>query len=170
MKVKPLILSLIAFGLVISPKTVLSHAIETFYQLNLDSFDQVDTSNASNSLEIQSTFGDGEVFKNAKIVIYAPNNLDTPWLEGTTDDNGEFVFNPDSSITGNWYIEIGEDSHWDRLIVPVKNDNIDFDQITYLEKPQLQHCHYNLADQLIVTLSAIGCVIGSRFLTKNLKN
>ncbi|MEO1348968.1 MAG: hypothetical protein AAFW84_09230 [Cyanobacteria bacterium J06635_15] len=159
---KPFIFGSILFlGLVSSPGRALAHMIETDYQLIYDSLE-------IQSLEIQSVFSTGEVFPNAPIVVYSPEDPTTPWLEGTTDESGKFVFDPDPAIAGEWSVEIGEDSHWDRLRIPVGDRGIDFDAITYLDG-HTPHRHHPFADQLIVAGAAICSAIGGQFLGHKLK-
>lgn len=156
MKVKQFIFALLLIlGLVVAPKTASAHSLETDYQLN------------SNALEIQATFSSGEAFPNADIVVFAPNDPTHPWLEGRTDESGKFVFNPDQSISGDWSVEIGEDSHWDNLIVPVSDRGIDLEAISYLDEQTSDH-HYHFSNQFIVVGIAIGTGIGSRFLSRKL--
>lgn len=144
------------FGLAIAPKAVFAHAVETNYQMIAD------------SLEIQSTFGTEEVFPNAPIVVYSPDNPTEPWLEGTTDAEGKFVFNPDPSIAGEWSIEIGEDSHWDRLTIPVDDRGIDLDEIGRLDEPPAHHHRY-FANPFMIAAVALGTGIGGRLLGRKLK-
>lgn len=153
--------SILLLGLVSYPGQALAHMIETDYQLITDSF-------ATQSLEIQSVFSTGEVFPNAPIIVYAPNDPDQPWLEGTTDENGQFVFYPDPTLVGEWSVEIGEDSHWDKLRIPVGNRGIEFDAITHLDT-QTPHRHYPFADQMIVAGVAVCGAVGSQFLRQKIK-
>ncbi|NEO98792.1 MAG: DUF4198 domain-containing protein [Symploca sp. SIO2E9] len=154
MKVKQFIFALtLLLSLVAYPKTVSAHSLETDYQL------------ISDSLEIQATFSNGEPFPNAAIVVFSPNDPTHPWLEARTDENGKFVFNPEQSIAGDWSVEIGEDSHWDNIIVPVNTRGIDVEEITYLDKHNWDH-HYHFATQFIVVGIALGSGIGSQFLRR----
>ncbi|NJN76088.1 MAG: hypothetical protein HC796_07650 [Synechococcaceae cyanobacterium RL_1_2] len=65
-----------------------AHMLETNYALKLD------------SLELEANLSNGEALSGGKIVVYAPNNPDTPWLEASTDEQGKFVFSPDPRIKG----------------------------------------------------------------------
>jgi len=123
-----LTLSALLLSIVSLPKVALGHAVETDFQ------------SMSDRLEIQSMFSTGEAFEGAPVVVYAPNDPTTPWLETTTDENGQFVFQPDPSIPGEWSIEIGEGGHWDNLIVPVGDAGIQSENISYLDG-QPYHTH-----------------------------
>ncbi|MEB3232798.1 MAG: carboxypeptidase regulatory-like domain-containing protein [Leptolyngbyaceae bacterium] len=99
-------------------QTASAHMIETNYNL----LDQ--------ALEFTSTFSTGEPVPEADVSIYAPNNLEEPWLELTTDENGRFSFTPDQSIPGEWEIHIEKGiGHQDFWTVPVNATGIDFDNI-----------------------------------------
>lgn len=160
MQLKQLNLTLAGIlGLVLTPQIVFAHSLETNFRLQ------------SNALELQSVLSNGETLKDAKVVIYAPNDRENPWFEGKTDANGEFEFNPDPAIAGNWSVEIGEDDHWDRLIIPVNQQGIEMNEIS--EVPETPaHEHYSIAsinNQFMITAIALGVGIGFSALTRKLK-
>ena len=146
----------LALGLVITPKIVLAHAIQTNYLLESD------------TLEIQSVFGAIEESPNpnAQVTIYAPNNPEQPWLETQTDGNGEFSFKPDFELQGEWAVEIGDGNseHWDRIIVPITDQGIDYIEISDL--PSDDHQHYDLANPVLITLIGLSGAIGLKLLTR----
>jgi nickel transport protein len=109
-----LLLTLLGF-----PTKAFAHALATDYALA-----------AANRLDIEAIFSSGEPFVRAKVVVYAPNDLTKPWMEGVTDEKGNFAFQPDRAIPGNWRIEIGEDDHMDILSVPVSDKGIELDAIS----------------------------------------
>ncbi|MGF1493565.1 MAG: hypothetical protein ACFBSC_14145 [Microcoleaceae cyanobacterium] len=152
MKIGQLVGSLaLLLGLVIFPGPALAHSVATDYQL------------VSDFLEIQSTFSSGESFEDAPVVVYSPNDLTRPWLEGTTDASGKFIFEPDPSISGEWSVEIGEGSHWDKLRVPVGDQGIEVEAISYQPEP-IAHNHRRFSEQFIVVGLALGGGISTRFL------
>ncbi|MEO0378496.1 MAG: hypothetical protein AAF329_28650 [Cyanobacteria bacterium P01_A01_bin.17] len=109
------------------PTKAIAHVIETDYLLpSLEATSDQDAPSLeaegadSSAITFTSQFTSGEPFKNAKITIYAPGNDEKPWLVSEMDENGEFEFEPDKSIEGDWTIEIGEGGHWDSWTVPVK--------------------------------------------------
>ncbi|ANV84051.1 hypothetical protein AWQ21_06450 [Picosynechococcus sp. PCC 7003] len=134
----------------LAPKAALAHAIETNFQVRFDNF------------EIQSTFGDGEVFPNAPVTVYSPDNPDQPIMIGRTDENGKFSFKADTTKAGDWAVEIGsaDDSHWDRLIVPVQAEGIDANAIS--EVPQPEHSHDYFAYSFLAGIVGLGLVFGLR--------
>jgi nickel transport protein len=101
------------------PTKASAHALATDFALT-----------AVNRLKIEATFSSEEPFGNAKVVVYAPNDSETPWMEGTTDEKGNFEFQPDPAIPGNWRIEIGEYDHMDILTVPATESGIEVDEIS----------------------------------------
>ena len=97
-----------------------AHMIETNYLLPSPAATITPSGADSSALKITAVFSTGEPYANAKIEIFAPGNSDNPWRVTTADENGEYHFVPDAQQPGNWTINIGEDSHWDSLTVPVQ--------------------------------------------------
>lgn len=147
-----LVLLLVLVSLLGFPSQALAHGVETNYQLNIK------------SLEIQSLFSTGEAFKEAPVIVHPPKGSDYAPIEGMTNEQGLFVFEPDYSVTGEWEVEIGEDSHWDMLTIPVSDRGIDFEAISQIHEDHPHHHHY-LATQIIVAVVAICCGIGGQFLS-----
>lgn len=117
---KTRVLAFIAFiSLLGFPAKAFAHALATDFALE-----------AANRLNIEAGFSSGEPFVGGKVVVYAPNDSSTPWLEGTTDENGNFAFQPDPAIPGEWRVEIGEDDHMDILKVPATETGIEVDEIS----------------------------------------
>ena len=106
-------------SLVIPLEKASAHMVETDYLLSPD-----------NGLAIDVNFSTGEPLADAPVKIYSPDNLEEPWMEGRTDENGEFSFKPDQERKGEWTVEIGEFSHADYLSVPVESDGIQIDNIS----------------------------------------
>ena len=115
-------------GLAMIPSVAHAHAITTDYRLLFEQPDQ------PSQLEIQSSFSEIEAFPNAPVLVYSPENPDEPWMIGRTDENGKFTFEPEPGVTGIWSVEIGEDSHWDQLYIPVGDRGIEIDQISHSDR------------------------------------
>ncbi len=158
MKAKQL-LFLSCLGFAIAPTAVFAHSLETNYQLVFDSLAQQD------SLELQAVLSNGENYPEAPIVVYSPANPDEPWLETTTDQDGKFTFSPDPSIPGEWAVEIGEDSHWDRLEIPVGAQNINLDAISQINEHNAAESNH-LARQIIVVALVLSSALGSLFVSR----
>ncbi|MGD1852234.1 MAG: hypothetical protein ACFCBU_17150 [Cyanophyceae cyanobacterium] len=138
--------------LAVLPSVAHAHAITTDYRLLPERV---------NTLEIQSTFSEIESFPNAPVVVYSPNNPDQPWMTGTTDENGKFNFQPEPGVTGVWSVEIGEDSHWDQLDIPVGNRGIELDQISQGDRsPQLAD-HLANHSHAPITVAVASLILGS---------
>lgn len=121
----PLIL-LAVLGL---PARVLAHAMETNYVLE-----------DANKVQFTAVFSTGEPHKNAKVKIYAPNNLSEPVLETQTDENGQFTLETDQKIPGEWEVSIGESGHQDILTVPVTPKGVNLNDISEVpvhQSPQI---------------------------------
>lgn len=71
------------------------------------------------SLQIQAVYDNGQPMKAAQVVVYAPNNPTTPWLKGTTDEQGYFTFTPDLSQKGNWDVKVRQAGHGDIISIPL---------------------------------------------------
>jgi nickel transport protein len=112
------------------PTKAWAHSVETNYALDAA---------LQNRLQMQSTFSTGEPFAGATVRIYAPGQSDQPWYEGTMDEQGQFSFAPDATMTGDWEVEIGEDGHADYLRVPVTETGVDVNQISQVGS---QDVHY----------------------------
>lgn len=67
--------------------------------------------------EINAVYDTGEPMVNAQVVVFAPDDPATPWLTGTTNATGQFVFSP--SAPGNWEIQVRQAGHGDVLVIPV---------------------------------------------------
>ncbi len=120
----------IASPIVAIPTKAWAHAVETNYALDAA---------LQNQLQVQSTFSTGEPFAGATVRVYAPGQPDQPWFEGTMDEQGQFSFAPDATITGDWEVEIGEDGHADYLRVPVTEMGVDVNQISQVGSKDIHY-------------------------------
>ena len=134
-----LVVCLALFGF---PAQALAHQVETFYFMR-------------DQLEFQSTFSNGDPFAGAMVRIYAPNNLDEPWLTTTTDEEGRFAFMPDESMPGEWEISIEdeEQTHADYWTVPVGSQGIIIDGIVL---NNTRDNHVTAASSLAPLLTTVG--------------
>lgn len=67
--------------------------------------------------EINAAYDTGEPMVDAQVVVFAPDDPATPWLTGTTDATGQFLFSP--STPGNWEVQVRQAGHGDVLVIPV---------------------------------------------------
>ena len=118
--------------------------------------------NFIDELEFQSVYSSGEPAKKAKVIIYAPNNPDEPWMVGETDEEGRFSFLPDNSIPGEWEVEFEQEGHGDILTVPVNEKGVDFNNISQEDNTDI---HYSsmplnpLSSLLITAGVGAACLI-----------
>ena len=113
------------------PQVALAHGVETDYTVS-ERFDR---------LNIEAKFSTGEPFQTAPVKIYAPSDRENPWLEGNTDLEGQFAFQPDRSMQGEWMLQVGELGHADILQIPVDALGIDEGLISRNTPPHLNAAH-----------------------------
>ncbi len=73
------------------------------------------------SVEIEARFETGEPMAQAQVLVYAPANPTEPWQQGTTDDQGNFSFTPDTSQPGSWEVMVRQAGHGVVTTVLVEN-------------------------------------------------
>ncbi|MFP4007616.1 MAG: carboxypeptidase-like regulatory domain-containing protein [Spirulinaceae cyanobacterium] len=108
MKIKPLYFLLFCTVLGLSPKA-LAHGANISYQ-------------QTQAIEIQAQYDGGTPMDNAQVTVYAPDDPATPWLKGTTDEEGKFTFSPDPTLTGNWDIKVRQAGHGDLVSIPFEGN------------------------------------------------
>jgi nickel transport protein len=127
---KPLLGCLFGITAALSTASVAwGHASQTDYFVDLFSADLV----------LTASYSSGEPMAEADVVIYAPDDAETPWAETNTDDVGQFVFEPDEALEGDWRIEITQAGHQDILIIPVNATGIDYVNISQGPKQDLHY-------------------------------
>ncbi|MEB3277767.1 MAG: carboxypeptidase-like regulatory domain-containing protein [Lyngbya sp.] len=75
--------------------------------------------NTTQAIEINAKYDTGTPLKNAQVTVYAPDDPTTPWKQGTTDEQGNFVFTPDPSKTGYWEVKVRQAGHGGLTSIPV---------------------------------------------------
>ncbi|MEL6471509.1 MAG: carboxypeptidase-like regulatory domain-containing protein [Cyanobacteria bacterium J06623_4] len=96
----------IIFGAFIS--TVLSTALERGLPAAHAHGSQIDI---IQSTEIQANFETGEPMSDAQVLIYAPADLQTPWITAKTDEAGRYTFTPDAQQPGLWEVTVRQAGH-----------------------------------------------------------
>ncbi|MBO1349475.1 MAG: carboxypeptidase regulatory-like domain-containing protein [Hormoscilla sp. GUM202] len=69
------------------------------------------------AVEIKATYDSGEPMANAQITVYAPDELATPWLQGTADELGQFMFTPD--VVGSWQVKVRLAGHGEIVSIAI---------------------------------------------------
>lgn len=77
------------------------------------------TYEATEAIELQANYDSGEPMAEAQVTVYSPEDPSTPWLTGTADESGRFVFAPDSSIPGTWEVQVRQAGHGQILNIPI---------------------------------------------------
>jgi nickel transport protein len=72
-----------------------------------------------NAIEIVALYDSGQPMAGGQVAIYAPDEPLDPWLTGTCDDEGRFIFVPDYSRPGLWEIQVRLAGHGDLVRLQV---------------------------------------------------
>ncbi len=99
------LIGLSLLGVVICPGGAIAHGANIEYK-------------STNALQINATYDSGQPMSNAQVTIYAPDDPATPWLTGTTDENGRFIFVPEPTKIGNWEVKVRQAGHGDIISIP----------------------------------------------------
>lgn len=70
------------------------------------------------AIKINATYDSGSPLSNASVTVYAPNEPAKPWLKSTTDNQGNLIFSPDSSLSGYWEIQVRQAGHGGMVSIP----------------------------------------------------
>ncbi len=132
-----------------------AHSVQTDYLMN----DKL-------KLEFKTLYSGGEPLQKARVRVFAPGHPDKPWLEGKTDAEGKFSFQPDQKIPGDWEVRIGHGDHGDILEVPVTKDGVAVDQISSAIPAETKYGPSGLANWQMGVVGAItlGGALGSSLL------
>ncbi len=76
----------------------------------------------TSAIKINAAYDTGTPLTNASVTVYAPNNPTQPWLKGKTDNQGSFIFSPDSSQSGSWEIKVRKTGHGGLVSIPFQVD------------------------------------------------
>ena len=143
-------------GMAAVPTQAMAHQVQTNYFLNQE---------AGNSLELRTTFSNGEPLKGAKVTVYAPDQPFRARATGQTDSQGRFTFTPDEPIGGEWEVNIERAGHQDILTVPVSEDGIDLNEMASTGVVDQGGTDFHYASSpwaavgsVAVAIAALGCV------------
>lgn len=70
-------------------------------------------------IEIQATYDSGEAMAGGQVLIYKPDNPQEPIMQGLTDDQGRFRFQPDANSPGYWQVQVRQAGHGANLNILV---------------------------------------------------
>lgn len=74
------------------------------------------------AIKIDAAFDNDEPMSNAQVTVYSPQDPSTPWRQGTTDENGSFVFVPERSQPGEWAVQVRQAGHGDLITISMGED------------------------------------------------
>ena len=132
----------------ISPSKTLAHGADIQYS-------------ETSAITIQANYDDGTPMKSAQVVIYAPSDRATPWLKGTTDEQGQFSFVPDRQINGDWDVKVRQAGHGDITSIPVREGQLGSDT-TQVQSMSSDSSHgYTNLQKLIMAATGIWGFIGT---------
>ena len=101
-----LILSLLLLPLINLPLKAVAHSSKIQYR-------------QTTAIQVKAIYGDGQPMAKAQVVVYAPDEPATPWLQGTTDEQGQFFFVPDRKQLGNWLLVARQAGHGATINIPI---------------------------------------------------
>ncbi|MEM6451455.1 MAG: carboxypeptidase regulatory-like domain-containing protein [Cyanobacteria bacterium P01_D01_bin.105] len=146
------LLMLAAVGMAVIPTKAFAHQVQTNYILKNTPFAN-EVQGSDQTLELQTTFSNGQPLKGAKVKVYAPEQSLRPYKTGVTDGQGRYSFNPNESIEGEWEVQIRREGHGDILYVPVNEDGIDAQLLA--SEPDIIDTHYASSPLMAVGSIAI---------------
>ena len=103
---RQILLPIFIFATLSLPTKILAHGTKISYE-------------NTEAIVIKAAYNTGEPIGKAQISVYAPDNPSQPWLTGTTDSKGRFLFQPDSTKSGNWEVKVRHLGHGGVVKVPV---------------------------------------------------
>ena len=111
---------LAVLGMAAVPPKAMAHQVQTNYFIN-------GNSEIAKSIELKTTFSNGQPLKGAKVSVYSPDQPFRVRATGVTDNQGRFTFEPAAAIDGDWEVNIERAGHQDIMTVPVTEEGIDLD-------------------------------------------
>lgn len=72
----------------------------------------------TSAVKIQAAYDTGEPMAEAQVSVYAPDDPQQPWMTGLTNEQGEFIFTPDNTLSGNWEVQVRQAGHGDIVTIP----------------------------------------------------
>ena len=103
---RQILLPIFIFATLSLPTKILAHGTKISYE-------------KTEAIVIKAAYNTGEPMGKAQISVYAPDNPSQPWLTVTTDSEGRFLFQPDSTKSGNWEVKVRHLGHGGVVKVPV---------------------------------------------------
>lgn len=105
------------------------------------------------AIKIDAAFDNGEPMSNAQVTVYSPQDPSTPWLQGTTDENGSFVFAPDRSQSGEWAVQVRQAGHGDLITISMGEDKSSTENTEDSQVMNIQSTNGSFTPMQIVVMS-----------------
>lgn len=74
------------------------------------------------AISLKAEYESGLPMQKAQVIVYAPNQPNKPWMQGITNEDGQFIFIPNSKLSGNWQIKVSQAGHGNIINVPYLPD------------------------------------------------
>lgn len=74
------------------------------------------------AIALEARYEGGQPMSGAQVAVFSPADPQTPWLRGTADESGRFLFAPDPAQPGNWEVQVRQAGHGEILVIPVGGD------------------------------------------------
>ena len=115
----------------------------------------------TSAITIEAKYDDGTPMKSAQVVIYAPSDRATPWLKGTTDEQGQFSFVADPQIDGNWDVKVRQAGHGDITSIPVTKGQLGSDSTQVQSMSSNSSKGYTNLQKFIMAATGIWGFVGT---------
>jgi nickel transport protein len=63
------------------------------------------------AVQVTARYDSGSPLAGAQVAVFAPGNPAEPWLTGTCDSEGRFLFVPESTLPGLWEVQVRQAGH-----------------------------------------------------------
>ena len=95
---RQILLPIFIFATLSLPTKIFAHGTKISYE-------------KTEAIIIKAAYNTGEPMGKAQISVYTPDNPSQPWLTGTTNSKGRFLFQPNSTKSGNWEVKVHHLGH-----------------------------------------------------------
>jgi nickel transport protein len=118
----------------------------------------------TSAIVIRATYDDGTPMAKAQAIVYAPNDLATPWLKGMTDESGKFSFVPDPDLSGNWDVKVRQSGHGDIVSIALDKGTIAQEKTEQVDKGNSltnNNANYSSGQKMIMAIAGVWGFIGT---------
>jgi nickel transport protein len=105
------------------------------------------------AISLQAEYDSGLPMQQAQVIVYAPNQPNKPWMQGITNEEGKFIFIPDSKLSGNWQIKVSQAGHGNSINVPYSPPKIVAEKSTVISNNSNNNQTKNLTNNQLINNS-----------------